>query len=201
MQELPTEVFEEKTALIRHLQTQLRNEEMSLVLLKKIRQSQVLAEQAKEAAAKASLVGLQQPQSQGVNSVGNSMNNSVVGSVMSGSGANASGPGSVTNSVNSRSQSSHHQNRGTPPPMKSANSRQPVNSNTGLPGLTGLGGINSTHGRGGNNATGNSHSGHKNVLTPDLSLLKPVSVVSLKNSLVSLKLLFLIILYLFIFCT
>ena len=196
MQELPTEVFEEKTALIRHLQTQLRNEEMSLVLLKKIRQSQVLAEQAKEAA-----VGLQQPQSQGVNSVGNSMNNSVVGSVMSGSGANASGPGSVTNSVNSRSQSSHHQNRGTPPPMKSANSRQPVNSNTGLPGLTGLGGINSTHGRGGNNATGNSHSGHKNVLTPDLSLLKPVSVVSLKNSLVSLKLLFLITLLTIYFWT
>ena len=57
-QELPTEVLEEKTALIRHLQTQLRNEEMSLVLLKKIRQSQVLAEQAKEAAAKASISGM-----------------------------------------------------------------------------------------------------------------------------------------------
>ena len=51
-------MLEEKTALIRHLQTQLRNEEMSLVLLKKIRQSQVLAEQAKEAAAKASISGM-----------------------------------------------------------------------------------------------------------------------------------------------
>jgi len=47
--ELPLEVLEERKALIRQLQTQLRNEEMSLVLLKKIRQSQVLAEQAKEA--------------------------------------------------------------------------------------------------------------------------------------------------------
>lgn len=49
LQELPPELELEKKALIRQLQTRLRNEEMSLVLLKKIRQSQVLAEQAKEA--------------------------------------------------------------------------------------------------------------------------------------------------------
>ena len=46
------EVNDEKKALILQLQMQLRNEEMSLLLMKKIRQSQVLAEQAKEAAAK-----------------------------------------------------------------------------------------------------------------------------------------------------
>ena len=46
------EVNEEKKALILQLQMQLRNEEMSLLLMKKIRQSQVLAEQAKEAATK-----------------------------------------------------------------------------------------------------------------------------------------------------
>lgn len=45
-QEIPTDVMKERSALIKRLQTQLRNEEMSLVLLKKIRQSQILAEQA-----------------------------------------------------------------------------------------------------------------------------------------------------------
>ena len=40
-QELPPDALQEHKALIRKLQTQLRNEEMSLVLLKKIRQSQV----------------------------------------------------------------------------------------------------------------------------------------------------------------
>ena len=49
LQELPQEVLEEKTEMIRKLQTQLRNEEMALVLLKKIRQSQLLAEAAKAA--------------------------------------------------------------------------------------------------------------------------------------------------------
>ena len=66
--------------------------------------------------------------------------------------------------------------------MKTAS--RPVNSNTGLGGS---GGLNSG-GRGGTSGLGNSGSGHhnmKNVLTPDLSLLKPVSVVSLKNSFVS----------------
>ena len=66
--------------------------------------------------------------------------------------------------------------------MKTAS--RPVNSNTGLGGS---GGLNSG-GRGATSGLGNSGSGHhnmKNVLTPDLSLLKPVSVVSLKNSFVS----------------
>ena len=51
LQELPQEVLTEKQAMIRKLQTQLRNEEMALVLLKKIRQSQLLAEAAKAAEA------------------------------------------------------------------------------------------------------------------------------------------------------
>lgn len=55
--ELPPDALQEHKALIRKLQTQLRNEEMSLVLLKKIRQSQVIADQiAAAAAAKASNV-------------------------------------------------------------------------------------------------------------------------------------------------
>lgn len=45
LQELPPDALQERKALIRKLQTQLRNEEMSLVLLKKIRQSQVIADQ------------------------------------------------------------------------------------------------------------------------------------------------------------
>lgn len=119
MQELPPEVLAEKQALIRQLQTQLRNEEMSLVLLKKIRQSQVLAEQAKE--AKVSI----QPAS------------------------TASGKGQ-----------SH---RGTPPPQAKGASNRP-SSNA-------VGGSNGRPGAGQN---------MKNVLTPDLSLLKPVSVVRLE---------------------
>lgn len=50
-QELTQEELQEKTALIRKLQCQLRNEEMSLVLLKKIRQTQVVQQQAAAAAA------------------------------------------------------------------------------------------------------------------------------------------------------
>lgn len=112
----------EKQALIRQLQTQLRNEEMSLVLLKKIRQSQVLAEQAKEAAAKVSI----QP--------------------------------AITSGVSGKGQS--HTNRGTPPPqVKGASNRPSSNA---------VGGSNGRPGAGQN---------MKNVLTPDLSLLKPVSVV------------------------
>ena len=42
--------------MIRKLQTQLRNEEMSLVLLKKIRQSQVMADQANATSVKAPAV-------------------------------------------------------------------------------------------------------------------------------------------------
>ena len=81
-------------------------------------------------------------------------------------------------------QNSSHHNRGTPPPGNMKTASRPVNSNTGLGGS---GGLNSG-GRGGTSGIGNSGSGHhnmKNVLTPDLSLLKPVSVVSLKNSFVS----------------
>ena len=51
-QELPPDAVRERKALIRKLQTQLRNEEMSLVLLKKIRQSQVIAEQMTAASLK-----------------------------------------------------------------------------------------------------------------------------------------------------
>ena len=81
-------------------------------------------------------------------------------------------------------QNSSHHNRGTPPPGNMKTASRPVNSNTGLGGS---GGLNSG-GRGATSGLGNSGSGHhnmKNVLTPDLSLLKPVSVVSLKNSFVS----------------
>ena len=81
-------------------------------------------------------------------------------------------------------QNSSHHNRGTPPPGNMKTASRPVNSNTGLGGSGGLNNV----GRGGTSGLGNSGSGHhnmKNVLTPDLSLLKPVSVVSLKNSFVS----------------
>lgn len=54
LQELPPDVLCEKQAQIRKLQAQLRNEEMALVLLKKIRQSQLIAEQAVAAAANVS---------------------------------------------------------------------------------------------------------------------------------------------------
>ena len=117
------DVLEERTTRIRKLQTQLRNEEMSLVLLKKIRQSQVLAEQAKEA-SKVSI----QPAVQS----------------------------SQRSSQNSNQQ--QHGHRGTPPLPSSGTqkarlgSTQP-NASGKLPGV-------------------------KSVLTPDLSHLKPVSVVS-----------------------
>ena len=116
--------------MIRQLQTQLRNEEMSLVLLKKIRQSQVLAEQAKE--AKVSIINA---------------------------------PGSATAAPVGSSRQSQH-NRGTPPPQKISSSRPNANAAPGsLPASV-------------NNARGNSGTPNmKNVLTPDLSLLKPVSVV------------------------
>ena len=121
LQELPLEVLEERKALIRQLQTQLRNEEMSLVLLKKIRQSQVLAEQAKE--AKVSI----QPAS-----------------------------------VSSRT-SQQNTHRGTPP--------------LGASGSQKVRGSGSTS----NSSGAIKNSGVKSVLTPDLSHLKPVSVVSDDN--------------------
>ena len=119
LQELPLEVLEERKALIRQLQTQLRNEEMSLVLLKKIRQSQVLAEQAKEAK-----VSIQ--------------------------------PASV-----SSSRTSQNTHRGTPP----------LGAGSGSQKVRGSGSTSNTSGA-------IKNSGVKSVLTPDLSHLKPVSVVS-----------------------
>ena len=119
LQELPLDVLEERKALIRQLQTQLRNEEMSLVLLKKIRQSQVLAEQAKE--AKVSI----QPAS-----------------------------------VSSRTSQNTTTHRGTPP--------------LGASGSQKVRGSGSTS----NSSGAIKNSGVKSVLTPDLSHLKPVSVVS-----------------------
>lgn len=116
--ELTAEVLKERKALIRKLQTQLRNEEMSLVLLKKIRQSQVMAEQAKTAeAAKVSI----QPTSQ-----------------------------------LRQSQSNH----GTPPPQGNAAASKRGSTASAAS-------ISNARPGGGQNM--------KNVLTPDLSILKPVS--------------------------
>ena len=128
LQELSADVLKERKALIRKLQTQLRNEEMSLVLLKKIRQSQVMADQAKAAeAAKVSI----QPTSR-------------------------------------QSQSNH----GTPPPQAG----HAHNSVAGSKNRTGgahssVASISNARSGGGQNM--------KNILTPDLSILKPVSAVSI----------------------
>jgi len=93
--ELPVDVLEERKTLIRQLQTQLRNEEMSLVLLKKIRQSQVLAEQAKEA----SKVSIQPAVGQSSHQQRSSHQNS-----------------------NQQQQQNQHGHRGTPP-LNSSNSK------------------------------------------------------------------------------
>ena len=117
------DVLEERKTLIRQLQTQLRNEEMSLVLLKKIRQSQVLAEQAKEA----SKVSIQ--------------------------------PAVQSSQRSSQQNSNQHQHhRGTPPLPSSGTPKARLGGST-LPNASGKPGV-------------------KSVLTPDLSHLKPVSVVS-----------------------
>ena len=113
------DVLEERKTLIRQLQTQLRNEEMSLVLLKKIRQSQVLAEQAKEA----SKVSIQ--------------------------------PAVPSQRSSQNSNQQHH--RGTPPLQTSGTPKARLGSTQ--PNASGKPGV-------------------KSVLTPDLSHLKPVSVVS-----------------------
>ena len=116
------DVLEERKTLIRQLQTQLRNEEMSLVLLKKIRQSQVLAEQAKEA----SKVSIQ--------------------------------PAVQSSQRSSQQNSNQHQHhRGTPPLPSSGTPKARLGSTQ--PNASGKPGV-------------------KSVLTPDLSHLKPVSVVS-----------------------
>jgi len=122
-QELPPDALQERKALIRKLQTQLRNEEMSLVLLKKIRQSQVIADQMATAAA-----------------------------------VKAAGAANLANS--SRDNSGYSQHRGTPPP-------------------------GSGKGSGSHKSQGSRHTGHQGSpspaqiknLMPDLSQLKPVSVV------------------------
>ena len=116
------DVLEERKTLIRQLQTQLRNEEMSLVLLKKIRQSQVLAEQAKEA-SKVSI----QP--------------------------------AVQSSQRSSQQNSNQHHRGTPPLPSSGTPKARLGGGSTQPNASGKPGV-------------------KSVLTPDLSHLKPVSVVS-----------------------
>ena len=124
LQELSADVLKERKALIRKLQTQLRNEEMSLVLLKKIRQSQVMAEQAKTAeAAKVSI----QPTSR-------------------------------------QSQSNH----GTPPPP--SGNLAASKRGSGVTGSSSVASISNARSGGGQNM--------KNILTPDLSILKPVSAVS-----------------------
>ena len=130
--ELPVDVLEERKTLIRQLQTQLRNEEMSLVLLKKIRQSQVLAEQAKED----SKVSIQPAVGQSSHQQRSSHQNS-----------------------NQQQQQNQHGHRGTPP-LNSSNSKAGRLGSSTQP-----------------NASG-KQPGVKSVLTPDLSHLKPVSVVS-----------------------
>ena len=142
-------MLEDKQALIRQLQTQLRNEEMSLVLLKKIRQSQVLADQAKEAAAKVSI----QPAG----------------------GTSALVP-QVTGAPGSAVASARQSHRGTPPPNS-------VKASSQSSGFKSTGGVSSAAAAAAvaaaaasvNNARPGGNM--KNVLTPDLSLLKPVSVV------------------------
>ena len=125
-------MLKERKALIRKLQTQLRNEEMSLVLLKKIRQSQENAEKAKAEAAKVSI----QPASSG---------------------------------HHRQSQSNH----GTPPPSQASASKRGsgVSSSANMSNARSHGGINA-HAAGQN---------MKHVLTPDLSILKPVSSVRLSE--------------------
>jgi len=126
--ELSAEVLKERKALIRKLQTQLRNEEMSLVLLKKIRQSQENAEKAKAEAAKVSIQ-----------------------------------PASASSGHHRQSQSNH----GTPPPSQASASKRGsgVSSSANMSNARSHGGINA-HAAGQN---------MKHVLTPDLSILKPVS--------------------------
>jgi len=126
--ELSAEVLKERKALIRKLQTQLRNEEMSLVLLKKIRQSQENAEKAKAEAAKVSIQ-----------------------------------PASASSGHHRQSQSNH----GTPPPSQASASKRGsgVSSAANISNARSHGGINA-HAAGQN---------MKHVLTPDLSILKPVS--------------------------
>ena len=133
-QELSAEVLKERKALIRKLQTQLRNEEMSLVLLKKIRQSQVMAEQAKAEAAKVSI----QP------------------------------AGTANSGHHRQSQSNHH---GTPPPSQASASKRGSSANAQN--------MSNARSSAGINATGQNMK-HQ-LLTPDLSILKPVSSVSQTN--------------------
>ena len=128
-QELSAEVLKERKALIRKLQTQLRNEEMSLVLLKKIRQSQVMAEQAKAEAAKVSIQ-----------------------------------PAGTANSGHHRQSQSNH---GTPPPSQASASKRGSSANAQN--------MSNARSSAGINATGQNM---KQLLTPDLSILKPVSSVS-----------------------
>ena len=129
-QELSAEVLKERKALIRKLQTQLRNEEMSLVLLKKIRQSQVMAEQAKAEAAKVSIQ-----------------------------------PAGTANSGHHRQSQSNH---GTPPPSQASASKRGSSANAQN--------MSNARSSAGINATGQNMK-HQ-LLTPDLSILKPVSSVS-----------------------
>eukprot|EP00094_Tigriopus_californicus_P011514 TCALIF_11119-PA protein Name:"Similar to Gatad2a Transcriptional repressor p66 alpha (Mus musculus)" AED:0.20 eAED:0.20 QI:315/0.5/0.42/0.57/1/0.85/7/0/619 len=77
--EFSPEELEEKRLLIKKLQTQLRNEEMSLVLLKKIRQSQVLAEQAAAASAAKATAAAQASLTLGANSSVSLIKNGVTG--------------------------------------------------------------------------------------------------------------------------
>ena len=104
---------------------------MSLVLLKKIRQSQVLAEQAKEA----SKVSIQPAVGQSSHQQRSSHQNS-----------------------NQQQQQNQHGHRGTPPLPSSGTPKARLGSTQP-------------------NASG-KQPGVKSVLTPDLSHLKPVSVVS-----------------------
>ena len=84
--------------MIRKLQTQLRNEEMSLVLLKKIRQSQVMADQANATSVKAPAVA----------------NNSKDGAYHRATPP----PGSGKGSSSFKSQGSRHQGSPTPAQIK-----------------------------------------------------------------------------------
>ena len=129
LQELSADVLKERKALIRKLQTQLRNEEMSLVLLKKIRQSQVMAEQAK--AAEAAKVSIQPTSRQS------------------------------------------HTNQGTPPPQAGHGHNLASTGSKNRPGgaQSSAASISNARSGGGQNM--------KNILTPDLSILKPVSAVSI----------------------
>lgn len=151
LQEFSPEELEEKRMLIKKLQTQLRNEEMSLVLLKKIRQSQVLAEQAAAASAAKAAATAQASLTLGANSSVSLIKNGVTGATAASMGPS----GSVKGGHHHHHHSHHHHHA----PHKSS-----VGSTSHSGGRSSMAAITPV-------------SSSKMPLTPDLSQLTPVNVV------------------------